>query len=322
MIYVSLPVHTQPLVVAGQVRNFTRFLPQATVLLHVSRNARFEMGQLTRALLDRGCGNVLINPTRIATDWGNILDAHLTNVAYLRSRGDADRICLHASNDMLVRPGLAAHLRGGHNFCHRRLVRPGTRWRFGAAALADPCLTRLRRRFGHLEVIASQIEGSCYEAEVLYAIADLIRTQPLLPAPLAYPREEVWFSTLAHALQARIDGTPYIFSELHRFDRVYWQLMQHVDPVIGHGTAMSDFLRRAIEYALIKTNFHRISKRWVDAVARDDVSRLAPYQTLSDGNSIWRIYEQHGLYGVKRVPRRAASPLRQYIDGLAEQAVL
>ena len=318
MIYVSLPVHTQPVVIASQLRNFARFFPEATVVLHVSETARFTIPTLTDALHAVPVKNVVINPGRVPTGWGNILRAHLANIAYIRLRGDATRICLHASNDMLVREGVAAWLNAGHNFCNRRLVHPGTLWRFGEAALADGCLSRLRRRMGAVDVIASQIEGSSYEAPLMFEIADIIGAEPLTPAVLPYPREEVWFSTLAHALQAQIDGKPYVFSELHRFDRVYWQFQRHIDPFIGRSSRRSAFIRRLMEYALIKTGFHRIDRVWVDRVANDDVRRLTPYQTLDDGNNVWLIFDRHGLFGVKRVPRRAGAAVRLYIDALGE----
>lgn len=317
MNYVSLPVHTQPQIVAGQVRNFCHYFPDATVVLHVSLQARFEIKTLEMALQRGQCQNVLVNSTRASTAWGSILQAHLANVAYIRKRGDAGAICLHASNDMLVRKGVAAYLARGRNFCQRRIVHPGTFWRFGNAALADTCLAKLRQQLGGVDVVASQIEGSCYEAGLLFEIADLVATMPPLPAPIAYPREEVWLSTLAHGLRAQIDGKPYVFSELHRFDRVFWNVLRHVNPLIGQDSAASEFIRRSIEYVMIKSGFHRIDRSWVDSVARDDMKRLLPYQTLSDGNNIWTIFERHGLFGVKRVPRRTNSPLRAYIDAQA-----
>ena len=318
MIYVSLPVHTQPVVIASQLRNFARFFPEATVVLHVSATARFTIHALTEALHAVPAKNFVINPVRVPTGWGNILRAHLANIACIRLRGDATRICLHASNDMLVREGVAAWLDAGHNFCNRRLVHHGTFWRFGEAALADDCLTRLRRRMGPVDVIASQIEGSSYEAPLMFEIADIIDAEPLTPPVLPYPREEVWFSTLAHALHAKIDGKPYIFSELHRFDRVYWQFMRRINLFVGCRSRHSAFIGRLMEYALIKTGFHRIDRTWVDRVASDDVRRLTPYQTLDDGNNVWLIFDRHGLFGVKRVPRRAGATVRRYIDALGE----
>jgi hypothetical protein len=316
LIYVSLPVHTQPAVIADQLRNFERFLPEAAVVLHVSATARFSLAELDAALLRAGCSNMLINPQRAAIDWGDILPAHLANIAWIRSLGEASRICLHASNDMLVRPGLAQRLRVGANFYNRRPVRAGTRWRFGAPALIDPALHALRQRLGGAPVIGSQVEGSCYEAALLFEIADLLRGPALAQRPpLPYPREEVWLATAAHALGAQADGRPYIFSEVHRFDRVFWRALRYAEPLIGRHGATSVWLRRALEYAMIKPGWHRIDRRWIDRVAHDD-PMLARYAVLSDGQDSWQVFDPHGLHGVKRVPRRPGSALRAHIRSL------
>jgi len=317
VIYVSLPIHTQPAVVASQLRNFAFFLPQAIVVLHVSPRAKFEMVELTEALARSRCENFLINPERTPTSWGNILHAHVANIRLIRQLGNATKICMHASNDMLVREGLAKRLGTGENFFNRRTVRPGTYWRFGQPALEDECLSKLRQRFGGADVIGSQIEGSCYRADLLFEIADIISGIPRIPPRTLYPREEVWFSTLANALGAFPAGCPYIFSEFHRFDRVFWKVLRRINPVIGTKSAASHFIRRVIEFGMIKTGFHRINTGWVDAIAKNDIARLAPYECLSDGNNVWRVFDRHGLFGVKRVPRRATSPLRNYIDAMA-----
>lgn len=320
MIYVSLPVHTQPQVVAGQLRNFSFFFPEATVVLHVAARARFEMPQLLQALHDGGCDNVMINPERVMTSWGNILRAHVSNIRFIRRQGNATRICMHASNDMLVRSGLSRRLSMGENFFNYRVVRPGTCWRFGQPALEDECLQRLCKKLGARDVVGSQIEGSCYAAELLFEIADIIAATPDIPPRLPYPREEVWLSTIACALAAPKHGCPYIFSEFHRFDRVFWKVLRYLNPVIGTRSAASDFIRRSVEYVMIKSGFHRISPAWVDRIANDDDHSLAPYEWMSDGNNQWRVFDRHGLYGVKRVPRRTGSSLRTYIDTMAAQS--
>jgi hypothetical protein len=318
--YVSLPVHTQPAVIAGQLRNFAAFHPEALVVLHVSANARFPMPELDAALTKRQCRNVIINPERAPTDWGGILGAHLANVAWIRRTGHASaQICLHSSNDMLVRPGVGAWLRRGRNFLNYRPIHPGSHWRFARPALLDRALQSLCRRLGAAPVVGSQIEGSCYEAALLFEIADLISREDIT-APAGYPREEVWLATAAHALGAEVSGCPYIFSEIHRFDRVFWKVLRYVDPLIGRPGEPRYFPRRALEYAMIKSGFHRISRTWVDRIARDAVAQLARYEVMSDGNNEWRVFDPHGLFGVKRVPRRIDSPLRAYIDGLAAAA--
>jgi len=45
-IYVSLPVHEAPLVVADQLANFARFFPEACVVLHVSCSGRLDNARL------------------------------------------------------------------------------------------------------------------------------------------------------------------------------------------------------------------------------------------------------------------------------------
>lgn len=317
---ISLPVHTRPAVIAGQLKNFAAFLPGAQVVLHVSAQARFTQAELEAALAQEGCGNARINPQRLATGWGNILLAHLANIAWIRRHApQCARICLHSSNDMLVRAGLAQHLERAGSLLHTRPIHPGSRWRFAAPALADPALAAVCRRLGNAPLIGSQVEGASFEAAVLYDIADILRHAARQAAPLPYPREEVWLSTAAHARGARIGGTPYIFSEVHRFDRVFWKVLGVVDPLIGRRGDPLWLPRRALEFLMIRSGFHRIGRRMVDRIAADLADQLAPYEWLSDGEASWRVFDPHGLYGVKRVPRRPDAPLRRYIDQLSAQ---
>jgi hypothetical protein len=317
LICVSLPVHTLPAVIAGQLANFAAFLPAAQVVLHVSANARFTPAELEAALASSGCANAVINPQRLATGWGNILLAHLANIAWIRQHlPGCTRICLHSSNDMLVRHGLGPHLGREGNFLHRRPIRPGSRWRFAGAALGDSPLLALRKRLGDVPALGSQVEGASYDAALLYEIADIVKHAARQPAPVPYPREEVWLSTVAHARAAPVAGTPYVFSEVHRFDRAFWRVLCVVDPFIGRRGDPHWLPRRALEFIMIRSGFHRIDRNWVERIAQDRTDALAPYEWLSDGHGKWRVFERHGLYGVKRVPRRPDSPLRRYIDSL------
>ncbi|WP_036172047.1 hypothetical protein [Massilia sp. 9096] len=325
MIYVSLPVHTRPGVIAGQLANFAAFLPDARVVLHVSANARCALHELERVLAGAGCTNAAINGLRLRTDWGDILPAHLANLDWIRRHApQCTRICLHASNDMLVRPGLGRYLACEGNFLHQRPIRPGSRWRFAKAALADAALQALCRRLGEVPapLVGSQVEGSSYEAGLLYEVAAILGSAARAAAPVAYPREEVWLSTVAHARGARVAGTPYVFSEVHRFDRSFWRVLRIVDPLIGRPGDARYLPRRALEFLMIRSGFHRIDRRLVDLIAADAADTLAPHEWLSDdphGASRWRVFDRHGLYGVKRVPRRPGHRLRRYIDQLSEQ---
>jgi hypothetical protein len=110
-----------------------------------------------------------------------------------------------------------------------------------------------------------------------------------------------------------------VFSEVHRFDRVFWKVLRIVDPLIGRRSDPRWLPRRALEFLMIRSGFHRIGRKLVDAIAADLADELAPYEWLSDGDNSWRVFDRHGLYGVKRVPRRPDAPLRLYIDQLSEQ---
>lgn len=315
MIYVSLPVHTQPWVVAGQARNFAAFFPEARLVLHVSANARFALPELEAALRAGPCDNVTINPVRQPTRWGGILHAHLANIGWIRRAGDATRICLHASNDMLVRPGVADALRRPGNFLHTRPIHPGSRWRFAAPALADPQLRTLCAHLGDAPLFGSQVEGASFEPALLFEIAALLERH--LIGEAAYPREEVWLATAAHALGSPIAGRPYVLSEVHRFDRAFWRVLGYADPLLGRRGDPYHFPRRLLEYLMIRSGFHRTRRHWVDRIAADDAAWLARWEWMSDGNNSWRLFDRHGLFGVKRVPRRTGAPLRRYIDALA-----
>jgi len=218
-----------------------------------------------------------------------------------------------------VRRGLGSHLDKDGSFLHRRPIRPGSRWRFAAAALGDQPLLALRRRLGDAPALGSQVEGSSYDAALLYEIADIVKHAARQPAPVPYPREEVWLSTIAHACGAAVAGTPYVFSEVHRFDRVFWRVLAVVDPFIGRRGDARWLPRRALEFLMIRSGFHRIDRTWVERIAHDRAEALAPYEWLSDGHGKWRVFDRHGLYGVKRVPRRPDAPLRRYIDQLGAQ---
>jgi hypothetical protein len=106
---------------------------------------------------------------------------------------------------------------------------------------------------------------------------------------------------------------------VHRFDRVFWKVLRVVDPLIGRRGDPRWLPRRALEFLMIRSGFHRISRGMVDAIATDLADQLAPYEWLSDGDGSWRVFDRHGLYGVKRVPRQPDAPLRRHIEQLSAQ---
>ncbi|MEZ2354488.1 hypothetical protein [Caballeronia sp. RCC_10] len=332
-IYVSLPVHEAPLVVADQLANFARFCPQACVVLHVSRSGRLDEATLNAALKSQGCDNFLINPAHESTRWGSIFRAHLSNIAFIRSRGDASHICFHASNDMLVAPGLRDHIaRHGHGY-NVRPITPGSYWWVSPKARADAELDALCKRLGNCPLVGSQIEGAFYEADTLYELADIANGAH--PGVAGYPLEEVVFPTIAHAIRATPRITPYVYSETHVFDRTYWRFLQEFEWLFGNNWKRARGLRHCVEYAFIKTPYYRLSPGMIRVIAQmsrgipdsavDDVRvarRLEKLQWMNDGDSTWKVFDPHSLYGVKRVPRTLNNPLRDFIRQLPSARAL
>lgn len=69
MIYISIPVHEKPDVVVNQMQNFARYLPEAKVVLHVSKDAKFSVNELEDVLKKANVSHALVNPTQVETKW-------------------------------------------------------------------------------------------------------------------------------------------------------------------------------------------------------------------------------------------------------------
>ncbi|WOD14036.1 hypothetical protein [Paraburkholderia kirstenboschensis] len=329
-VYFSLPVHEAPLVVADQLTNFSRYAPQARVVLHVSSNAAIDVAALHDILRRAGNDNYLINPVRERTAWGGILRAHLANIAFIRALGDASHICFHASNDMLIRPGCLSHITAQDRAFNVRPIFPESYWWVARKAFYDPALRTVQKRLGGCALFGSQIEGAFYDAPTLFEIADILRQEALATAD--YPQEEVVFATVAKALGATPNAMPYVFSEAHVFDRAYWRFLQQFEWMFGNNWTRAPGLRYCVEYAFIKTPFYRLRPDLVELIARPvhatskngrafagrsaQARRLGDLEWMDDGNSIWRVFSVDTLYGVKRVPRSLDNPLRRFIQQL------
>ena len=62
MLYISIPVHEKPEVIVNQMQNFARYLPEAKVVLHVSKDAKFSVNELEDILKKANISNALVNP--------------------------------------------------------------------------------------------------------------------------------------------------------------------------------------------------------------------------------------------------------------------
>ena len=207
MLYISIPVHEKPEVIVNQMQNFARYLPEAKVVLHVSKDAKFSVNELEDILKKANISHALVNPTQVETKWGSIIQAHLANIRYIIQQGDAEKVIFHSSNDMLIMDGLSEYLQDKKNIFHLRKCTSDSLWWVSRKAVKDFSVSG----FFKDKLYASQIEGSMYDISLLKSLVHNIDNRDLiLDSEFFYPREEVIFSSFACKEDIKPDGLPYI----------------------------------------------------------------------------------------------------------------
>lgn len=261
MIVFSIPVHEKVEVVVDQVRNFRHYVPNSVVVLHVARQWLVTDFTIRERLQEEA--GVVVNTESLWTGYGDgsVLGAHVSNFRFAVKQGiKFEYFCLHASNDMFVRHGLGDYVER-HDVGSFRFPIDGVmaKWDHWLSAESDIVLRRLRHQVQDVgPVLASQVEGSFYRAELFAqfsdALAEVTGSSKLLPfglPPLVqgpvqrlfsfmsrswllkklslgrfYPKEEVYLSTFM-ARSAVNSGAPYCFINWER------NLVITVDDVIS-----------------------------------------------------------------------------------------
>lgn len=317
MIYVSIPVHEAPEVIIDQIKNINLFLTDSCIVLHLSKQSSFSKENLTSLIDSNKINNVLINPVSVDTKWGSIIQSHLCNIKFIESisTNQNDKVIFHASNDMIVKNGLNSLVSKSSNLFHTRFYeRSGYWWPANVVLSQDEIFLKALREIGSGRVVASQIEGSMYQLNMLCEIAQVIDKYKLITNSKAfYPREEFYFSSFAHALGVVPDNTPYIYSEIHYFDMVLWNIFNKID---NSFIPCKNSLKKHINTILFKSKFYKINKKTVDDLIISKHKKIE----FSDGSNYWDPYpETSELYGVKRINRKINDKMRSYINSVANK---
>lgn len=318
MIYVSLTVHENLPIILNQLINFKRFL-DSKVVVHLSEGSSISPQALKEAIQNNLLTDqVIVNPDRVETSWGNIFSAHISNVRFIESiskNPDIDIVAFHSSNDMLCREGLRNHLeRSPLNFHTRSFDdRFGSYWWPLSHAQKDKNLREcLLSEFGRKNggIVGGQIEGSTYTVGILKKILKLVMKYNLTDVSRwQYPREEILFPTLAVSIGVKPQSSPYIYSEIQRIDAYYYNLRALFEKFMPPN--MSEFVAKSIRYPLKSCGCFSIRKKDVDLIRQENIKPLV----LKDYHP-WHPYNSAScLYGVKRVPRINCA-LRDYISRL------
>lgn len=315
MIYVSLPVHEKFDVVANQLQNFKRYLPEAIIVLHLSSQAFFKIKELDGFLKLNKIDNYLINPVQVKAQWGSIIGAHLKNIEFILGLGDATKVIFHASNDMMVKKGLSDYLKDKTFLFHQREIIKNSFWWPANVAINDLALTDWLAIYGNGALWGSQIEGSMYGIEFLKDFLHEMNIRPsVLESKLHYPREEIFFSSFAKALNIQSDGLPYVFSEVHRFDKKLWAYYAELPFLLNDKHFLTKKLKKQVNDRLFDYGDYKISIKDIEAIRSGNANYLEDSQYMSDGNNLWQVHNIDNLFAVKRVPRLMTHQIRQYLS--------
>lgn len=311
MIYISIPVHEKPEVVVNQMQNFARYLPEAKVVLHVSKDAKFSVNELEDVLKKANVSHALVNPTQVETKWGSIIQAHLANIRYIIQQGDAEKVIFHSSNDMLIMDGLSEYLQDKKNIFHLRKCTSDSLWWVSRKAVKDFSVSG----FFKDKLYASQIEGSMYDISLLKSLVHNIDNRDLiLDSEFFYPREEVIFSSFACKEDIKPDGLPYIYSEIHEFDKRFFKYIEVFKFIAKRNCFLGKMFRRLLSDTLAILNKNHINILLIKNI----LGRRFPTEKkifLNDALSLkWIVYDNHFLFGIKRVKRDLNDPVREFIS--------
>lgn len=316
--YLSLLVHEQPSVVRDQIENFSRWAPKLRVVVHVSPSASFSPQSLEEQLGVRDSARgAIVNPAQHATSWSwnggdrvpAIFRAHVENLRVMLERGDAQTISFASSNDLLVRPGLITASHGLKTRWNRVPIGRNFGWYWRDAAL------QFLRDFDIAVVnsIHSQVEGTTYPAEWVKSVFAVLEGAASVAG--GFPLEEVLLPSLASRDGLHPEAHPFTFSEVHRGDYAVSRVTQLVGRREGRQPLLpTTWARQVVRQAALWRQIRPLS---VEDVTRVRAETLPDRDLrLSAGMDRMPIYSRSDLFGVKRVARSMADPLRLHIRGL------
>ena len=299
MIYISIPVHEKPEVVVNQMQNFARYLPEAKVVLHVSKDAKFSVNELEDVLKKANVSHALVNPTQVETKWGSIIQAHLANIRYIIQQGDAEKVIFHSSNDMLIMDGLSEYLQDKKNIFHLRKCTSDSLWWVSRKAVKDFSVSG----FFKDKLYASQIEGSMYDISLLKSLVHNIDNRDLILDSAFFCKEDI-----------KPDGLPYIYSEIHEFDKRFFKYIEVFKFIAKRNCFFGKMFRRLLSDTLTILNKNHINILLIKNI----LGRRFPTEKkffLNDALSLkWIVYDNHFLFGIKRVKRDLNDPVREFIS--------
>lgn len=315
-IVISIPFHEAIDVAIDQVNNIKKYVEDCIIVLHASKSLENNPDLLKlNAITD-----VFINPIKLETSWGEIIETHIANFEYAESNWDFEYFVMHSSNDMYVRKGLYSYIcKYEAGFNHRSVENADSLWVVAEPARNDEVLNRLR---GQNKAWASQIEGSFYSRELMHEIVNRLHLEmPFKKASMPYTREELFFSTMASKiLKDQPVGKPTTFSEVHRFDNIYQKYYQKSNSLFkSHSKDKGkEALDKLVKIALRRSGLYSIRKHDIQQILKQNAEYIKQNGRIDDGQGAFFMYDGSNVFSVKRVPRSMKNSLRKYINQINE----
>lgn len=305
MILFSLAVHEKPEVVRNQVENFFHFNPGCQIVIHVSAWMPATEFDVMRSLL-ADLPYVHINDTRLWSGYGDgtQMKMHVVNFQYAqRARLNFRYVCLHASNDMFVKHGLADHM-GNYDagFYLPDIADNDERWVHMVRARKDPRLKKAMRKAGIKKIVGGQVEGSFYNTAIMAEVVARIMKSAYYELPGIY----------AHGSSKTITkftGKKTVRAVLNRLLKGIFYAKEE----LYFPTLSQDLVKKRAPFNYLYVNWAdnlNITRQDIDDIRRDDYSRLGGLQQFA------LKYTDFNFFAVKRVDRKIDDPIRQYITSL------
>ena len=321
MLFISIPVHENPEVVLNQCRNFLTYI-DCGIVLHVNWNNYQIKEQLNKLIsYSEFRERVFLNPVSLKISWGDLFNAHLENLRFLRSEltNLCDSVAFNASNDLLVRSGLGNYINANCTLYQKRIYKRGISYYWWPAdrALQDRIFARIiSANFGTKDfILGSQIEGSVYKMKFLDDLLNLITDERkyLQGKSFNYPREEIWFPTFAYIMNEKPSGDPFIFSEINKYDSDVYSAFRFIEslPLPAIAKKLS---KKTLSATLRRLPYYKINRKIIDSVADN---KILPIKVI-DHDLQWLTHSNADhIFGVKRIPRDLNNNLRLYISSLS-----
>lgn len=192
----SIPIHEKLEVVLDQVYNFKCFNPKSAIVFHISKGFNYQDSHITKSRFEeeiKQIGDVYINPESVRTGFADIIQAHISNFKYISSILDFDYFSLCASNELFVKRGLYEHINIYDCGLEKKSIENCI---FKQSIIEDTDLAKYTKG-DYSKIFFSHVEGTFYNKTIFSTIISKITDfYDYNCMQSAYPREEVYFSTI------------------------------------------------------------------------------------------------------------------------------